>query len=432
MGNADSSSSSSDYSDSKRMRGEEGEGDGDGYYIVRFPYSDYINDEIRIDIAHLRPSGVDLNAYMDKYIRDALIPQYEIMKPKILKLRFMGEVNNDMLRIVLTRIDAVYHIDQVNFELHPKNKVTNDALNVVLDVLKDTPKETYVNFEYESGRNNVYNFPNKESLEILAERLNEDSMLRVIVDVEKIEVLETSTQTLFEIYKKYNGFKDFIFSVYDIRLDFFDAIRSLIRGHTRNYSIYMGEISKDVIDAVFDMHKDEFNGSKKVITSLRIRKTQDDMGLVVYILERLSPYIESINSFHLTVKSIRIDLIQSMAEFINDKKVKDLDIYFEDLPQVEEIDGLAEALIGNTTLESMALGFESSFRRVKNEPERVKRQTKFKEAFEELTRRTCIKKMYINELIGDNQTELDDLLRIPVEMRELPIKSSTKSAAKIG
>lgn len=81
---------------------------------------------------------------------------------------------------------------------------------------------------------------------------------------------------------------------------------------------------------------------------------------------------------------------------------------------------LAEALVGNVILTELSLNVK------------VENGESCFDAFKNIATKTYIKEMHISrESVSDSEmTELKHLIKVPVEKREIPVTSTTKSAAK--
>ncbi len=137
---------------------------------------------------------------------------------------------------------------------------------------------------------------------------------------------------------------------------------------------------------------DTLRECKSVVSDLNLYKNQIDDEC----MKQLGEYLQ--DNEHLEI--LRIDSIK-----ITDKGI--------------EI--LSEYLIGNTKLKELGLNVNEGITDV-SVPYLI-----------EIAKKSCITQIYLENtsISEEKQQEIKELLKIPIEEREIPIKSNTKSAAKI-
>ncbi len=128
-----------------------------------------------------------------------------------------------------------------------------------------------------------------------------------------------------------------------------------------------------------------------------------------------------VSDLNLSYNEIDDECMNQLGEYVQDNQhLKILNISGNKITD-KEIEIISEYLIGNTKLDDLDLGGNKGITDV-SVPYLI-----------EIAEKSCITEVYLQytSISYAKQQEIEELLKIPIEEREIPIKSNTKSAAKI-
>ncbi len=128
-----------------------------------------------------------------------------------------------------------------------------------------------------------------------------------------------------------------------------------------------------------------------------------------------------VSKLDLSSNQIDDECMKRLGEYVQDNEhFEVLSISYNMLTD-NGIEILSEYLIGNTALKELDLNNNEGI---------VDASVPY---IIEITMKSCITTIYLEDtsISGEKQQEIKELLKIPIEEREIPIKSNTKSAAKI-
>lgn len=114
------------------------------------------------------------------------------------------------------------------------------------------------------------------------------------------------------------------------------------------------------------------------------------------------------------------DCMASLGEYLQESPfVEELNIAYNHITD-KGIEVLAEYIIGNTAL---------NFLDFQGNREITEDSVSF---FVDIATKSCITRLGMNftSILDENKEEIEELLHVPVEQRDIPIHSNTKSAAK--
>ncbi len=120
-------------------------------------------------------------------------------------------------------------------------------------------------------------------------------------------------------------------------------------------------------------------------------------------------------------RQIDDECMKQLGEYVQDNKhLERLDIDYTKITD-KGIEIISEYLIGNTKLNKLDLDDNNGITD-KSVPYLI-----------EIAKKSCTTDISLNDTLmsEEKQQEIEELLNIPIEQREIPIKSNTKSAAKI-
>ncbi len=113
--------------------------------------------------------------------------------------------------------------------------------------------------------------------------------------------------------------------------------------------------------------------------------------------------------------------MQQLGEFVQENNHLARVILFDNLITNKGIEIFSEYIIGNTSLKSLNLGANAYI---------TDASVPF---LLDIAKKSQVTGIYMNEtsISKEKQSEIEELLSIPIDQREIPIKSNSKSAAKI-
>ncbi len=128
-----------------------------------------------------------------------------------------------------------------------------------------------------------------------------------------------------------------------------------------------------------------------------------------------------VSSLHLSYNEIDDECMKQLGEYMQDNKYLEQIWLFENKVSDKGIEILSEYLIGNIKLKQLYLMHNIGI------------TDKSVPYLMEIAMRSCIARLDLwrTSISIAKQQEIKELLKIPIEEREIPIKSNTKSAAKI-
>ncbi len=159
----------------------------------------------------------------------------------------------------------------------------------------------------------------------------------------------------------------------------------------------------------------------KIKTYYRISEAKLSSNAAIILFDTLRNKEQNLTVLNLERNNLDDECMKSLGELLTDNQtIKKIEIGANKLTD-KGIEILSEYLIGNTSLETLRICRNQGI---------TDESMPF---LKELINRSCLTNI---ELFGtcishQYQSEIENLLKIPTDQREIPIKSNSKSAAKI-
>ncbi len=138
------------------------------------------------------------------------------------------------------------------------------------------------------------------------------------------------------------------------------------------------------------------------------------------LLDTLRECNSVVSKLNLSNNQIDDECMKQLGEYVQDNQHLEILGVGNNLKD-KGIEIISEFLIGNTTLKELNLSFNRGVADVSAS------------YLLEIAKKSYISSMtlFFTSISQEKQNEMQELLKIPIEKREIPIKSNTKSAAKI-
>jgi len=331
---------------------------------------------------------------------------------------FLGE-KDKLKKIVIKFFDFLKNIMIQKFEcysfcLDEEHDHHNDIINLIGDIIKNSNVIEYIFIP-------IYSLKD-DALKILH---------NCIVDHKSLKHLEFSysTSKMPHVYVNYldniikNSNIENISGLHDDEYSYFfeKLLDNFFRGRNLDLNIYDKNISDDLVLKLSDMiKKKEINYLKKIDLSYNKITSKGFSTLVDSLLQSKNENIIKISIYD---NKLDDDCIESLGELI--KKNKNMSCIYLGCNDITDkgIEKLSEYIIGNVFIKSVNIN------------ENVKITDVSSEVIKHMIKSSSISSIELNKtnISKKNMDEIKELLKIPIEEREIPLITfqNVKSASKI-